>query len=283
MSPSGRRLARARRRGQAVAPEPHVRLAAALVLAGRREAAGDPERALAGLRETAAQLKSWTPPQALAEQWLLTEALLLGRSGDARRPGRSLDQVGPPRPRPARWPRRGCTCCWATRDRADDHARGASVGSSPRGRVGAGIVGALAAKAAGDRDRALEHIEHALLAAAARADCAGRSSADAADLRNLLGRRVERGTAVPAFAVDLLQRQSSAPADELAARRALVDPLTERERTILHYLASTLSNTEIAAELYVSINTVKTHQRTVYRKLAAANRRDAVRRARSLL
>jgi hypothetical protein len=40
--------------------------------------------------------------------------------------------------------------------------------------------------------------------------------------------------------------------------------------------------TEIAAELYLSINTVKTHQRAVYRKLAATNRRDAVRRARKL-
>ena len=52
--------------------------------------------------------------------------------------------------------------------------------------------------------------------------------------------------------------------------------------TILRYLASSLSNNEIASELYVSITTVKTHQRAVYRKLDAKNRRDAVRRARTL-
>jgi len=75
---------------------------------------------------------------------------------------------------------------------------------------------------------------------------------------------------------------SGAPADELAARRALVDPLTGREQTILRYLASTLSTSEIAGELYVTVNTVKTHQRTVYRKLGAGSRRDAVRRARAL-
>ena len=93
---------------------------------------------------------------------------------------------------------------------------------------------------------------------------------------------MERGTAAPTFAVDLLQRMSGVPADELAARRALVDPLTERERTILRYLASTLSNAEIANELYVSVNTVKTHQQTVYRKLGVGGRREAVRRARAL-
>jgi ATP/maltotriose-dependent transcriptional regulator MalT len=60
------------------------------------------------------------------------------------------------------------------------------------------------------------------------------------------------------------------------------DPLTERGKTLLRYLASTLSNAEIATELYVSVNTVKTHQRTVYRKLGAAGRRDAVHRARAL-
>jgi LuxR family maltose regulon positive regulatory protein len=65
-------------------------------------------------------------------------------------------------------------------------------------------------------------------------------------------------------------------------RRTLTDPLTERERTVLRYLASTLSNAEIAAELYLSDNTVKTHQRALYRNLGATGRRDAVHRARLL-
>jgi LuxR family maltose regulon positive regulatory protein len=39
---------------------------------------------------------------------------------------------------------------------------------------------------------------------------------------------------------------------------------------------------EIASELYLSVNTVKSHQRAVYRKLEAKNRRDAVHRARML-
>jgi len=59
-------------------------------------------------------------------------------------------------------------------------------------------------------------------------------------------------------------------------------PLTPRETVILRYLSSTLGNSEIAAELSVSINTVKTHQQTVYRKLGVGGRREAVRRAREL-
>jgi LuxR family maltose regulon positive regulatory protein len=98
----------------------------------------------------------------------------------------------------------------------------------------------------------------------------------------LLERRIERGTVAPAFALELLERTSDTPMINNGARQAFVDPLTTREQTILRYLASTLSNTEIAAELYLSVNTVKTHQRAVYRKLAVTNRRDAVHQARKL-
>jgi LuxR family maltose regulon positive regulatory protein len=59
-------------------------------------------------------------------------------------------------------------------------------------------------------------------------------------------------------------------------------PFTDREQHVLRYLASTLSNAEIASELYLSVNTVKSHQRMVYRKLGADGRRDAVRRAKEL-
>jgi LuxR family maltose regulon positive regulatory protein len=62
----------------------------------------------------------------------------------------------------------------------------------------------------------------------------------------------------------------------------LPDPLTPRELAVLRFLATGMSTTEIADELCLSANTVKTHLAAIYRKLAAGRRRDAVLRAREL-
>lgn len=56
---------------------------------------------------------------------------------------------------------------------------------------------------------------------------------------------------------------------------------TERERTLLQLLPSHLSYAEIAAELYLSVNTVKSNLKTLYRKLGVSSRSEAVRRARA--
>ena len=62
----------------------------------------------------------------------------------------------------------------------------------------------------------------------------------------------------------------------------LLDPLTERERAALRFLATGLSTAEIAAEMCLSVNTVKTHLAAIYRKLAAGRRKEAVLRAQEL-
>ncbi|MFI2203403.1 LuxR C-terminal-related transcriptional regulator [Streptomyces sp. NPDC020192] len=62
----------------------------------------------------------------------------------------------------------------------------------------------------------------------------------------------------------------------------VVEELSERERDVLRRLAQPMSTQEIAADLYVSVNTVKTHLKSAYRKLAVNRRHDAVRRARDL-
>ena len=64
--------------------------------------------------------------------------------------------------------------------------------------------------------------------------------------------------------------------------RDLPEPLTQRELTILRFLATSMSTAEIAGELCLSVNTVKTHLAAIYRKLPASRRREAVVRAREL-
>ena len=58
--------------------------------------------------------------------------------------------------------------------------------------------------------------------------------------------------------------------------------LSEREAVVLQCLPTHLSNQEIAAQLYVSPNTLKTHLRNIYRKLGVSSRREAVARAGAL-
>ena len=62
----------------------------------------------------------------------------------------------------------------------------------------------------------------------------------------------------------------------------LLQPLSEKEQVVLRYLPTMMSNQEIAGELYVSVNTIKTHLKNIYRKLGSSDRREAVRRAREL-
>jgi ATP/maltotriose-dependent transcriptional regulator MalT len=57
------------------------------------------------------------------------------------------------------------------------------------------------------------------------------------------------------------------------------DELSERELEVLRYLTTMLTASEIAAELYVSVNTIKSHTRSIYAKLAVSRRQDAVVRA----
>jgi len=64
--------------------------------------------------------------------------------------------------------------------------------------------------------------------------------------------------------------------------RATSLALTHGEARVLRYLPTNLSAREIAGELYLSVNTIKTHQRHLYQKLGARSRSQAVNRARAL-
>jgi LuxR family transcriptional regulator, maltose regulon positive regulatory protein len=80
--------------------------------------------------------------------------------------------------------------------------------------------------------------------------------------------------------LELLQRV--VPLPEPAEQAILVEPLTQRELVVLRYLSSRLTTAEIGKDLYVSVNTVRTHTKAVYRKLGVGSRQDAVSEARRL-
>jgi LuxR family maltose regulon positive regulatory protein len=62
----------------------------------------------------------------------------------------------------------------------------------------------------------------------------------------------------------------------------VLEPLSEREREVLRHVSGMLSTAEVAGQLHISIHTVKTHIRSILRKLAVTHRGEAVRRARQL-
>jgi LuxR family maltose regulon positive regulatory protein len=61
---------------------------------------------------------------------------------------------------------------------------------------------------------------------------------------------------------------------------SILQPLTERERSLLALLPTHLTYAQIGAELFLSVNTVKSNLKTVYRKLGAGSRAEAVEVAR---
>ena len=73
-----------------------------------------------------------------------------------------------------------------------------------------------------------------------------------------------------------------APAARPEDAEPLREPLSESELRVLRYLPTNLRGPEIAAELFVSLNTIRAHLRNVYAKLGVHSRADAVKRAREL-
>ena len=150
---------------------------------------------------------------------------------------------------------------------------------------------ALALQAAGDHDDALRVVADAL--SLAHPEGYVRVFADegprmAALLKSLIGARQRSRAATASNAEQAhLKRvlRAFAPAEAQAAVppvTALVEPLTARELEVLSFIAAGHRNREIADELVVTLDTVKKHTTHIFDKLGAANRTEAVMRAREL-
>lgn len=148
-------------------------------------------------------------------------------------------------------------------------------------RLETGLLDAAAARRTGDHRRAARSLERVLRLAEPEGFRRVFTRADP-PVRDLLAAHLDSGTAYWAMVSELLGATDSPTTLSPTVPPLLGEPLTERELTVLRYLQSILSNVEIAAEMSLSVNTIKTHVRNIYRKLDATRRRDAVRRAREL-
>jgi LuxR family maltose regulon positive regulatory protein len=77
-------------------------------------------------------------------------------------------------------------------------------------------------------------------------------------------------------------RSNTGHAGRPDASRVGEQTLSAKELEVLNHLAELLTTEEIAASMYISVNTVKTHIRSILRKLAVSRRNLAVRRAQQL-
>jgi LuxR family maltose regulon positive regulatory protein len=142
------------------------------------------------------------------------------------------------------------------------------------------VVEALAHHRSGDPARALTSLAEALDLAEPEG-YVGLFLDEGVAMTELLTTAVRQGGASP-YLQQLLAGARVPLATPGRSTSTLVEPLSARERDILRLLRSDLSGPEIARELVVSLNTVRTHTKNVYLKLGVNSRRAAVRRAHEL-
>jgi LuxR family transcriptional regulator, maltose regulon positive regulatory protein len=100
---------------------------------------------------------------------------------------------------------------------------------------------------------------------------------------DLLERHRRQGTGHAALIAEILNVLAGRePGSQSAGPQRLREPLSHAEARVLRYLPTKLSAPEIADELYLSVNTVKTHMRHLYDKLGVHRRHEAVEQARAL-
>ena len=79
-----------------------------------------------------------------------------------------------------------------------------------------------------------------------------------------------------------VRRGTAAQEDPSDLSGLVLEPLTTKEREVLGHLEELLTTEEMAEKMFVSVNTIRTHVRSILRKLGVNRRNAAVRRAREL-
>ena len=193
------------------------------------------------------------PPTYLAEYDQLTLARLLVAEGNARE---ALDLL----------------------DRVLGAAKGAGRGGS---RIESCLLRALAHHANGDAGSAAADLA-AALTAGVPAGYRRLFLDEGQPMAELLGQVARAAPPDVRTHAEHLLTAAQTPSAPAPARRASEEELSEREREVLRLLATELSGPDIARQLFVSVNTLRTHTKHIFTKLDVNTRRAAVRRATEL-
>jgi len=139
------------------------------------------------------------------------------------------------------------------------------------------VITASAHLATGDTARADIEFDRALLSAGRMGSIWPFATLPDDDLRELVERASRR--AHPPLMTSVLERLRGRAAETVPQ---LAEPLSDRELVIVRHLATGQTLGQIGSQLYISVNTVKSHVRSIYRKLQASSRREAMARVRQL-
>jgi LuxR family maltose regulon positive regulatory protein len=264
-------------------PEPALRYALGLGQVRLNASLGRGEAAREHLRQLRHHFAGWEPPWLLARWSVVAEAEVDLVTGDPAAAMARIGNAGGQRRLPlesitlaramlgAGHPAQAQKLLTSLRDSSADHGS----------QVELWLLAALAADGLRERNRASECVRHALEAAEPEGIRRPFVAVDPGTVSRLLTHVAQLHPTVAAFADELLGDLRSTTSRQ-SPNEQLARPLTERELNVLQYLPTMMTNTEIAAELFVSVNTVKAHVRHVYEKLDVVNRRQAVHRAREL-
>ena len=270
--------------GLAVSPDKLIGAVAYLAAASVALAEG---RTPAAAQIIARARSGWPVPVWLDQQLSLVESRACAAAGDIKAALAAAERAG-----------RGTSLeaavtlahAWATAGDGDNArlalapALAAGSGAPDRVRVQAWLVDAQLSYASGDRARGRRSVASALRLAEPE-QLRLPFAAEHSWIGPALQRDPELAAAHRSLFVPAVLHEQQLPAPARAPDQApilVVEPLTEREREVLRHVSGMLNTAEVASEMYISVNTVKTHLRSIYRKLAAAHRAEAVRRARQL-
>ena len=261
--------------------------AVACLTAAQRSLAGGHATAVVDMVRGARQ--GWTPPGWLELRLALLESRACAASGDIQGAVAAAAGVG-------RWSAPDAAvalaCAWlAAGDhqaarRALDAAAEVSGDTASQASLAGWLADAWLSYATGDSARGRRSFEHALRLGKPE-QLRLPFALDRSWIRPVLRRDPDlansyRELLEPELAESAAGAGSSRPGVAGQAAPLIIEPLSMREREVLDHLSGMLSTAEIATEMYISVNTVKTHLRSIYRKLSAAHRGEAVRRARQL-